>query len=115
MKDRLGRLEDEISIARKEEQNDYEQLKRQMFNLRDDMSKQKPDFKLQDKPDLDDTMAKGLDSRLTNIEKEREVLEKQILSLIMKIDQKVDQIEGTVCYGNSVVDSGLSEPKYWFN
>ena len=32
---------------------------------------------------------------MNEIESEREVLEKQILNLIMKIDHKVDQIEGT--------------------
>ena len=102
MKDRLGRLEDEISIARKEEQQDYEQLKRQMYNLRDDVTKQKPSFALKEPVDEvpKSTDVTGLENRLGKIEKEREVLEKQILSLIMKIDQKVDQIEGTVCYGN---------------
>ena len=102
MKDRLGRLEDEISIARKEEQQDYEQLKRQMYNLRDDVTKQKPSFALKEPVDEVpiSTDVTGLENRLGKIEKEREVLEKQILSLIMKIDQKVDQIEGTVCYGN---------------
>ena len=101
MKDRLGRLEDEISIARKEEQQDYEQLKRQMYNLRDDVTKQKPSFVLKETPEDVPTDVTALEERLAKIEKEREVLEKQILSLIMKIDQKVDQIEGMVCYGNT--------------
>ena len=102
MKDRLGRLEDEISIARKEEQQDYEQLKRQMYNLRDDVTKQKPSFALKEpvEESSKSTDVTGMENRLGKIEKEREVLEKQILSLIMKIDQKVDQIEGMVCYGN---------------
>ena len=101
MKDRLGRLEDEISIARKEEQQDYEQLKRQMYNLRDDVTKQKPSFALKEAPEETQNDVTALEERLAKIEKEREVLEKQILSLIMKIDQKVDQIEGMVCYGNT--------------
>ena len=101
MKDRLGRLEDEISIARKEEQQDYEQLKRQMYNLRDDVTKQKPSFALKEAPEEAPSDVTALEERLAKIEKEREVLEKQILSLIMKIDQKVDQIEGMVCYGNT--------------
>ena len=85
-----------------------------MFNLRDDMSKQKPDFKLQDKPDLDDTMARGW-TLGSPILRRNAKSSRNRSYLIMKIDQKVDQIEGTVCYGNSVVDSGLSEPKCWFN
>ena len=101
MKDRLSRLEDEISIARKEEQQDYEQLKRQMYNLRDDVTKQKPTFALKEAPEEKISVdTSNLEPRLSSLEKERELLEKQILSLIMKIDQKVDQIEGLVCYGN---------------
>ena len=38
---------------------------------------------------------KDLEVKMNEIESEREVLEKQILNLIMKIDHKVDQIEGT--------------------
>ena len=38
---------------------------------------------------------KDLEVKINEIESEREVLEKQILNLIMKIDHKVDQIEGT--------------------
>ena len=38
---------------------------------------------------------KDLESKMKEIETEREILEKQILNLIMKIDHKVDQIEGT--------------------
>ena len=94
MKDRLSRLEDEISIARKEEQQDYEQLKRQMYNLRDDVTKQKPTFALKEAPEEKISETSNLEQRLSSLEKERELLEKQILSLIMKIDQKVDQIEG---------------------
>ena len=94
MKDRLSRLEDEISIARKEEQQDYEQLKRQMYNLRDDVTKQKPTFALKEAPEEKISESSNLEQRLSSLEKERELLEKQILSLIMKIDQKVDQIEG---------------------
>ena len=37
---------------------------------------------------------KDLEVKMNEIESEREVLEKQILNLIMKIDHKVDQIEG---------------------
>ena len=38
---------------------------------------------------------KDLEVKMNEIESEREILEKQILNLIMKIDHKVDQIEGT--------------------
>ena len=37
---------------------------------------------------------KDLEAKMNEIESEREILEKQILNLIMKIDHKVDQIEG---------------------
>ena len=37
---------------------------------------------------------KDLEAKMNDIESEREILEKQILNLIMKIDHKVDQIEG---------------------
>ena len=43
----------------------------------------------------DKTKMKDLESKMKEIETEREILEKQILNLIMKIDHKVDQIEGT--------------------
>ena len=46
-------------------------------------------------PDRSAESLKSLENRVKHIEREREALEKQILTLIMKIDQKVDQIEGT--------------------
>ena len=42
----------------------------------------------------DKSKMKDLEAKMNDIESEREILEKQILNLIMKIDHKVDQIEG---------------------
>ena len=38
------RLEDEIAIVRKDEQNDVEQIKKQIFNLRDELTNQRASY-----------------------------------------------------------------------
>ena len=38
------RLEDEIAIVRKDEQNNVEQIKKQIFNLRDELTNQRASY-----------------------------------------------------------------------
>ena len=40
----VSRLEDEIAIVRKDEQNDVEQIKKQIFNLRDELTNQRASY-----------------------------------------------------------------------
>jgi chromosome segregation ATPase len=95
IRERLGRLEDEVACARKDSDNNHEQLKRQLFNMKDDLENRKPEFLDLKQEVLDDQPGQNLLSeKVDRLDKEREVLEKQILFLIMKIDGKVDAIEG---------------------
>ena len=94
IRERLGRLEDEVACARKDEHNNHEQLKRQIFNLRDELENRKPEF-------LDMPTTKKVDEKSTSLlaekvdilDRERDALEKQILLLLTKMDGKVDTIE----------------------
>ena len=99
LKERMSRLEDEIACCRKDEQNNFEQLKRQLYNLKDDFENRKPKFiEIAQKKSEPEVKPESVDSllsqRLEILEKEREGLERQILSLITKMDAKVDTIDG---------------------
>lgn len=111
IRERVGRLEDEVACTRKDEHNNHEQIKRQLFNLRDEMENRKPEFieiASSKKSSSDDKEKCLLAEKVEILDRERETLEKQILLLITKMDTKVDTIE-TKCERNTNDQLSLEE------
>ncbi|CAG5109609.1 Oidioi.mRNA.OKI2018_I69.chr2.g4129.t1.cds [Oikopleura dioica] len=93
VRERVSRLEDEVALARKEDQTNCDNLKRQIFALRDDLENRKPEFAL---PSVSSQKAPELapiKEKLAAIEENNAVLEKSILSLVTKMDSKIDGID----------------------
>ena len=93
VRERVSRLEDEVAIARKEEQTNCDSLKRQIFAIKDDLENRKPDFALPSVSTKTQQDIAPIREKLFAMEEGNAVLEKSILSLVTKMDSKIDGIE----------------------